>query len=46
MIVQKFMNELMHRTDCQIIDRWGLKPGIMYLDKPSEIYSRLMELRS
>lgn len=32
----------------EIIDRWGLKPGIMYddyLDKPSEIYSRLMELR-
>lgn len=32
----------------EIIDRWGFKPGIMrddYLDKPSEIYSRLMELR-
>lgn len=32
----------------EIIDRWGLRPGIMrddYLDKPSEIYSRLMELR-
>lgn len=32
----------------EIIDRWGLKPEIMYddyLDKPSEIYSRLMELR-
>lgn len=35
----------------EIIDRWGLKPGIMYddyLDKPSEIYSRLevQELRN
>ena len=32
----------------EIIDRWGLKPGIMrddYLDKPSEIYSRVMEFR-
>lgn len=32
----------------EIIDRWGFKLGIMrddYLDKPSEIYSRLMELR-
>lgn len=32
----------------EIIDRWGLKPGVIrddYLDKPSEIYSRLMELR-
>lgn len=32
----------------EIIDRWGFKHGIMrddYLDKPSEIYSRLMELR-
>ena len=28
----------------EIIDRWGLRPG-NYLDKPSEIYSRLMELR-
>lgn len=42
------MNELMHQQIAkvkEIIDRWGLKPGIMYVDKPSEIYSRLMELR-
>lgn len=45
--VQKFMNEQIAKVK-EIIDRWGLKPGIMYddyLDKPSEIYSRLMELR-
>lgn len=32
----------------EIIDTWGLKPGIIkddYLDNPSEIYSRLMEFR-
>lgn len=32
----------------EIIDTWGLKPGIVkddYLDNPSEIYSRLMEFR-
>lgn len=46
MIVQKFMNELMHLDLMNRLPK--LKKLLIdddYLDKPSEIYSRLMELR-
>lgn len=49
--VQKFMNELMHldlMNRLPKLKKLLIDAGIMYddyLDKPSEIYSRLMELR-
>lgn len=46
--IKSSFTELTEAEARKIFDRWGLRPGIMrddYLDKPSEIYSRLMELR-